>query len=344
MINDKPKYSESEFQKKYTTILTNIDNQLNEIEAFIDKKIWSEKDKEDFQYIILMDRQKLFDNKLYSDGPGKESKIMDRKKKSSSYNKGIPMLETEVLVKEPSGNQQLDTGETITLTIKIVNRGDGMASGMRAKVSAENVKGIDFKRIYTLNNIPPGGMGSFQVALKGSKKLPTQENAKIKISFEEALGFPPNSIELTLSTNALLPPQLVINTNKVDEISGNKNNAIEKGEKIQATLMIKNIGELIAENVQFNILIEDPNIIPLDIRRFPLKQSIKKVLPDEMYELTFLFAVNKNYQGATSLPIFLETRNDYQVQSTREPLNLILRPKNSGPKKITLDPKKKNQK
>ncbi len=211
------------------------------------------------------------------------------------------LISKDVSFSESSNNDLLDADEKGKISFILENRGKGTAYSVAVQI--ENLspeKDISFRSKYDVGNIEPNKKKRIEIEISAGKKVETSE-VTFQISFSEANGFPADPLNVTFSTEAFNPPELVLTNLVVDDSQGNKNSRIEAAESIEVTVYVHNKGVGDAEKVLAQVQINNENIFPLTENMFDLgtiRSGAKK-------PLRFMFTVNKVFKG-TKLPINLK--------------------------------------
>lgn len=240
----------------------------------------------------------------------------------SQYAEGLPKLEAIAVFAEPSGNNMLDGGEEATLDITIKNTGKGRANKIRAQLSGENLEGVAYTSESFLDQLEPGTSHTINIPLKADL-LVKDTKAKIKIQFDEANGFIPAPMEISFGVQSFRAPKLVLRGVAMEEKQGNNNKIIDHNELIEVTVLVQNIGQGVAKDVQANFLIKDPNIVA--IKPDQLGQSLAVLNPGQNQSFSFTMAVNTSYTGNAQLPIQLALSERHQQYGGTYPLGLEMR-------------------
>jgi len=219
--------------------------------------------------------------------------------------KGIPYITTNINFIEPSGNKLLDAEEKANLELTLKNEGEGSAINLKIKIESSLAFGITNDKEFNIPKIKAGETQKILIPIKADQTIKTGE-LTFNLTFEEKRGFPPAPFNITIGTQELKSPKLEFIEAGIIEQQGNKNNIIENGELIMATLLIQNKGQGIAKDVRTTIKINDDKILAIKTDEFPLEQYISKLEPGEAKKINFMFSVNWLYDGTDDLPIDIE--------------------------------------
>lgn len=131
-----------------------------------------------------------------------------------------PALNAKVTFTEPSGNTALDAEEKGKLTFTVTNTGKGSAFGVEGKLTSTPVVGITSSSSLFIGEIPADQSKSSVFELNASSEL-KDGKSQFTFTFNEARGFPPDPIKVTIDTHAFIPPILIIADVGVKEPNGN---------------------------------------------------------------------------------------------------------------------------
>lgn len=203
-----------------------------------------------------------------------------------------PVLEvTDIKFTDANNNNCIDGLEKCNINFTIVNSGTGPAVNMQMKV--ENIpliQGLEFNKLTTLNTISPGAKLEVKIPVEGTLSL-SNGVASIRITFDEQLGFPPDPVELKIDTRKFLLPEVKV----VDSKFITDNGTVTLGKSVQLQILVQNIGQGIAENVQVKFVLPTQNVFPNSDELFP----IGTLKPGESRNISFEFLPNKIYTSST---------------------------------------------
>jgi hypothetical protein len=222
-----------------------------------------------------------------------------------------PSLKASVAFNEPSGNNALDAEEKATLTLTVTNNGKGTALGVEAKITSQNTQGMSFNSSLFVGEVPAGTTRTAALEISANDQLATGK-AVFMFTFSEARGFPPDPIQVTIDTRALVPPKFVIADVGVREPSGN--GKIENEEVVDITARIQNIGSGNAKGVIVSFDVGQ------NVTRMPDSPGSFRVgdlVSGAYYDATIKVYTNKI---ATEIPVFIsvtEPSGRYDVKRQR---------------------------
>ncbi|MFW5916375.1 MAG: caspase family protein [Bacteroidota bacterium] len=237
----------------------------------------------------------------YALGEQREPLYVDDEFSDEPELSGIPDLEVvNCEFSEPSGNNRLDALERGRLTLTIANEGNGMAKDLRASLSADIEKGLEFDSNQYLAGIAPGEEEEITFTIHSDKAL-EEGSVDFSFAFEEENGFPPEGFDYPVQTTGYKAPELAVFETTIDEASNaNNNGKIERGELIETEVKIINKGQGEARDAEASIEVNDANI---KVVNSELDHALGDMEPGEIKSIRFSFAVNKKYEGTASLPV-----------------------------------------
>lgn len=198
---------------------------------------------------------------------------------------------------DKNGNNRIDGNEDCSLNFTVTNNGKGVAKNLKVLVQNNStINGLSFNKLTELGTLAPNSTQNFLIPINGSMYL-TSGTASFRISFEESMGFPPDPFELNIDTKEFIKPDLKV----VDNSFLTDNGSIKLGFPVQLKVLIQNVGQGIAENVNVNFQIPDKNVFPNGEKDF----IIGNMVAGETKELIFEFVANKLYTGKT-IPITIK--------------------------------------
>ncbi|MBN2663752.1 MAG: caspase family protein [Bacteroidales bacterium] len=241
--------------------------------------------------------------------PAKDVKIS-----TADYSNGIPVLSATAEFIEPSGNNLLDAEETAQIKITITNSGTNAAFDVEVNVTVDNNNNLS----YNVSNkkfgqIDPNSTVTALINITANQNI-QNSSRKFNINFTEYQGFIARPIAYEIQTQKLREPKLVFIETGIEEIGGNKNNFIEQGDLILATVLIQNQGQGTATNATYEFSGFTNALINTMTNDYPVSGSLGNIAPGESKTITFAFSATWNYTGADLLPLKIklsESRGSY---------------------------------
>jgi concanavalin A-like lectin/glucanase superfamily protein/caspase domain-containing protein len=203
---------------------------------------------------------------------------------------------------EKNGNNRIDGDEKCFINFSITNNGKGSANNLNVLVqNNSSVSGLAFNNSTSLGTIAPNTTQNVTIPIFGTMDL-TSGKANIEISFKENMGFPPDQFELIIETKEFIKPDIKV----VDYSFLTDNGSIKLGLPIQLKILIQNVGQGIAENVNVNFHIPSQNLFPNGKKDF----IIGTMTAGSSNEFVFEFIANKLYTDKT-IPVTIKLSEKY---------------------------------
>lgn len=238
---------------------------------------------------------------------------------------GIPKLKiTNIDLSEPSGDGYLNAEEKGLLMLTIKNVGNGTAEDVNINVYCNRNEHLSYTPNIQIASIKPGETAQEAVQLFADRGI-TTDTCELTLSFSEAHGFNPNPIKYPVETKAFLPPNLVYTQPQIKELDPQKHDGkIEKLEKIEVDIQIRNIGTGTAKNAWARINISGLGIYTLTSTRSE-EYRLGDLKPGDSAPVHFSFIVTNQYTGGNLLPIGLSINEGNDANTSKNySLNLEL--------------------
>jgi len=222
---------------------------------------------------------------------------------------------------DKNGNNRIDGNEDCFISFTISNKGKGSARNLKVKVeNNSSIQGLNFSNISNVGNINPNATQTVNVPISGTMNL-TSGTANIKVSFEEQMGFQPDPFELNIETKEFIKPNVQV----VDHSFLTDNGIIQLGLPVQLKVLIQNIGQGIAENVNVSFQFPSANVFPNGPKDF----EIGTLQPGATKELIFEFIANKIYTEK-NIPVTARINEKYGRFSENKQVFANIDAKSSG--------------
>ncbi len=222
---------------------------------------------------------------------------------------------------DQNGNNRIDGNEECSINFSIANKGKGSAKNLKVLVqTSSSVSGLAFKNSTNIGTIAPNAIQKVSIPISGTMGL-TSGISNIKVSFEEQMGFPPDSIELNIATKEFTKPDIRI----VDYSFLTDNGSIKLGSPIQLKILVQNIGQGTAEDVAVDFQISGQNVFLNGEANF----ALGSMQAGATKELIFEFIANKLYKDK-NIPITIKTSEKYGKFSQNKQVIAEIDSKSSG--------------
>lgn len=240
-----------------------------------------------------------------------ERSTINRKKVSSNiqnniaFNGNVTKVFPNLIINDVKiidNNQVLEANEKIQISFYIKNEGKGDANDIITKISNPNsINGILFNNPSIIRNLRPNDSVQVLTTINSDINL-KNGNAKILFSFEEKNGFSPEPTEIDFETKEFIKPKIKI----VDYAFITENGKINKGLPIKLKVILQNIGQGQAENVNVYFKYPQSNVLPNSNSEL----TFSELKPGESKEIMFEFITNKLYASNT-IPIEILINEKY---------------------------------
>ena len=244
-----------------------------------------------------------------------------------------PHLVVTVKFTDPSGNNIIDAEERCTFIVRLENKGLGKARDVEVGCNlTEKNRNISISDKVIIGDIAAGTSKECKIFAVASEYLASGKST-FHFKVDEAMGYPPKPVNVTVETAALKPPKLNLAAVGIDDnadaargIFGNNDGAWNKGETVEITIAVKNSGVGSARGVRVI-----PRVKSNDIDYFGRigGYEIGDLSPGSYKMVKFSCAVKMTYRGKgtdeNGLPIFvdiLEERDRFSKKNV--PLGLRL--------------------
>ena len=220
-----------------------------------------------------------------------------------------------------NNNNRIDGNEKCFINFSITNKGKGSARNF--KILAQNnssISGLAFSNSTILGTIAPNATQNVNIPISGTMDL-TSGTANIKVSFEESLGFPPDEFELNIETKEFVKPEVKV----VDNSFLTDNGTIKLGMPIQLKVLIQNVGQGTAENVNVSFSYPSSNVFANGEKDF----VIGTMQAGATKELIFEFIANKLYTEK-QIPITIKISEKFGKFSQNKQVIATIDAKTSG--------------
>jgi carboxyl-terminal processing protease len=224
----------------------------------------------------------------------------------------------KVMAKTSSGDRPARAGEPLTLRVEVTNEGENTLYQLRATTRSDN-HWFDGRELV-FGKLAPGETRSWTTTLgrcvtedeKRVCRIPRSMLDRadaIRVELEDAYGHAPEPVEVRTFIRALPEPRFAYGLQVADNIQGNGDGLVQRGEQVTLYFTVKNVSEVDSFEVQANIQNKSGAGVLLHDGRFQ-KDTVRagevwvvpfsfQVLPDfEDDEATLLLGVLDTELGA----------------------------------------------
>jgi len=218
----------------------------------------------------------------------------------------IPKLEiTKLFFKDNDLNNRLDANENAIIKFNLVNSGNGRARNLKLNVKqVSNFDGIELNYTENLSNLNAGESKEIVISVRSNMKLETGL-VKVNIYISEANGFSKyknNPKQIQFPSLEFKSPKLRIVDHTFSLPKGGK---LAKGELVDLTLQLQNIGQGKATDVVLSFTLNE-NVLAIKGKEFPI--SILR--PGESKTCLLQFIANEEYDK-TEIDIYYDISEYY---------------------------------
>lgn len=251
-------------------------------------------------------------------------------KYTPKYERGIPPnLFVDMSFSDENGNGILESNESAILKLQITNKGVGKAQGLNIKIKDnyyDNNFNID--KTSEIYFIQPEETKNIEIPIHTGFSVKTAEH-KMEINVTEYFGYDMDPAFLVLNTMAYQKPKIVFSGYEILDYGSGTGSIIEDGqlqagEMVKLKLIIQNIGQNIASNVEYSLTTNDKNIFIKDGRG-----NLDDMAIGEVKEFWVTISPNKRVNYVNKLPIYLTIKNKHNMGNLSEyrlPITLNKKP------------------
>lgn len=208
-----------------------------------------------------------------------------------------PLLE---FIEAPSfvdadGNKAINANEASKIVFKLKNNGKGDGLNLRFLLSATgNTSGISFLKVKPLANVSKlGGTQAYELEINSD--INTEDGiVNFTLEVDEPNGFGTEKVNIEVNTRKFLAPNIeVVDYVLYSGTSGSTNLELKKPFSLQ--VLIQNIGQGVAKNVQLNMKLPE-NVY---ITNGEATNKVIQLLPGEKKSFDFEMILNNKYLLST---------------------------------------------
>jgi carboxyl-terminal processing protease len=208
-----------------------------------------------------------------------EKVVRDLKKLGIDWTVGPDKGPSEVRVaaKASSGEEPAPAGEPLSLTVEVKNEGNQTLYQLRATTRSDNP--LFDGRELVFGKLSPGETRSWTTTLgqcltenetrvcRIPRSMPDRADG-IRIEFEESNGHAPGPAEVRTLIRALPQPRFAYGLQVADNVEGNGNGRVERGEQVTIYFTVKNVGPVDSFGIEANLRNESGEGVLLHDGRF----------------------------------------------------------------------------
>ena len=227
-----------------------------------------------------------------------------------------PDLFVDIDFIDANNNKILEALENGSILITLHNHG-GKAEGVSVDLTpVKKLPGLLFDATSKKVDIPSGGEIVTDFPLSAGIDIPT-DSLQFDIRVSEPLGYDVEA-QLILSTfefpkakMSLQGVSILDSGTGLRSLSTGPDGKIQKGEVVRAVVTLQNIGEGVADGVEYKIETSDPNVLLMTESGITksITGKLDKLLVGEVKEFSFRMSANNNYQNRSEwLPVYLSVK------------------------------------
>jgi carboxyl-terminal processing protease len=193
--------------------------------------------------------------------------------------------QVRVVAKTSAADKPAQAGEPLSLEVEVTNEGEHTLYQLRATTSSDN--GLFDGRELVFGKLAPGETRKWSTTLglclteeeKLVCRLPraTVDRADgIKVEFEEAHGHVPTPVEVRTLVRALPRPRFAYGLQIADNIRGNGDGLVQRGEQVTVYFTVKNVGQADSFDLQANVQNKSGHGVLLYDGRFQWEEGLKR--------------------------------------------------------------------
>jgi len=145
-----------------------------------------------------------------------------------------------ILTVSPPPGKRVSAGETVSWTVTVENRGDGPLRRLRAWSSVPKSPFLD-RREFVFGLVKPGEKRSWSVPVKLPRGMDSRHE-EVKLHFEDDGGRAPADASVSLDLTETGKPQFAFSAQVDDDLGGNGNGLVERGEEFSLRVEVRNDG------------------------------------------------------------------------------------------------------
>jgi carboxyl-terminal processing protease len=205
-----------------------------------------------------------------------------------------PQQQKPTLVAEVTTDRSGPTraGETLNIKATVTNKGPGVAGQVRAQLKSDNW--LFDEREFVFGKIAPGETRTWTVPVKVPKDSLSRIDP-VKVQFYEEHGAVPTVKDLQIAISGLPRPRFAYSYQLIDDLAGNGDGLLQRGEGVRLRVAVKNVGQGRAMESVASLRNLSEEGVFVNKGRFELAA----LEPGEQRTIDFTFDVRKEYREPT---------------------------------------------
>jgi len=232
--------------------------------------------------------------------------------------------DVKVVAKTSVGDKPARAGDPLDLEVQVTNEGDQTLYQLRAVTRSDNR--LFEGRELVFGKLEPGETRSWKTTLgvcrmeedeKRVCRIPRDVADRadgIVVEFEEAHGRIPEPVEVRTVIRALPEPRFAHGIQVADNVSGNGDGRVQRGEQVTLYLTVKNVGAGRTYEVQANLSNRSGRGVLLNNGRF----QTENLAPGDEWVVPFTFQVLPDFEGEAAELELAVIDTDLRVYATEK--------------------------
>ncbi len=222
-----------------------------------------------------------------------------------------PILYVDMQFADDNGNGVIEAEENAVLTVKIMNKGNGPAQGLRVMLNSDvHDPSFKYSNDFSIDKILPGESETIIINMTASIHVKSNEY-NIQITVSEHFGYDMDPANLIFNTLEYQKPEIVLlGMDIFDRGEGTtsiiEDGQLQAGEMVKAKLVIQNVGYNIAKDVKYKLETADRNILLFDDK----EGVIGDMHRGEVKEILVTISPNRRVDHTGNLPLFLTVKDE----------------------------------
>lgn len=224
-----------------------------------------------------------------------------------------PDLRMNIKFVDDNNNNILEAAENGYVELEILNKG-GNADNVKVSVTSEDpLYGVLMRQPTITTSVNRNEVRNLRIPMTAHMGIRTGET-RLFIKVSEPMGYDINAT-LVLSTFEFQKAALRMNGVEISDsgvdvkpYNGNPDNKIQNMDVVRATVMIQNVGNGEAKNIQYRVVSKDPNIRILTMSGYAqeITGHVDDMFVGQAKEISFRLSPNARYihKGAY-IPVYL---------------------------------------
>jgi carboxyl-terminal processing protease len=190
-------------------------------------------------------------------------------------------------------DNKVTAGESLTLTATVANNGSQAATQVRGVIKSDDY--FFDSREFVFGRIKPGETRTFAVPIKVPKDALTRMSP-LKLEIGDEKNKPQKTqTQMTLAIAGMARPTFAYSYQLIDDIAGNGDGQVQRGESVRMRVTVKNIGA----GKSHETLAQLRNLSDEGLDIVKGRFNVDNLAPGETKSVDFTFDVSKDYRPDT---------------------------------------------